>query len=73
MENALKRRLQRDYCLSQIADQLARDGSILRFVGPEPALGVSRQDIRRSLDVGWLTSIRYGGKFLVIPKDSLES
>jgi len=27
--------------------QLARDGSVLKFVGPEPALGVSRQDIRR--------------------------
>jgi len=31
----------------KIADELARDGSALKFVGPEPALGVSRQDIRR--------------------------
>jgi len=30
---------------NEIADQLARVGSILKFVGPEPALGVSRQDI----------------------------
>ena len=31
----------------EIADDLARGGSVLKFVGPEPALGVSRQDIRR--------------------------
>jgi hypothetical protein len=29
-----------------MADELARDGSVLRFVGPEPAFGVSRQDTR---------------------------
>jgi hypothetical protein len=28
---------------------LARDGSALKFVGPEPALGVSRQDIQRKI------------------------
>jgi hypothetical protein len=31
------------------ANELARDGSFLKFVGPEPALGVSRQDIRRKI------------------------
>jgi ribonuclease HI len=30
---------------NEIADKLARDGSVLKFVGPEPALGVSRQDV----------------------------
>jgi hypothetical protein len=34
---------------NEIADELARDGSVLRFVGPEPALGVSRQDTRRRI------------------------
>ena len=34
---------------NKIADELARDGSLLRFVGPEPALGVSRQDSRRRI------------------------
>ena len=34
---------------NEIADELARDGSALKFVGPEPALGVSRQDIRRRI------------------------
>jgi hypothetical protein len=34
---------------NEIADELARDGSVLKFVGPEPALGVSRQDIRRRI------------------------
>ena len=31
----------------EIADELTRDSSVLKFVGPEPALGVSRQDILR--------------------------
>ena len=30
---------------NDIAGELARDGCVLKFVGPEPALGVSRQDI----------------------------
>jgi hypothetical protein len=29
-----------------IADRLARDGSVHKFVGPEPSLGVSRQNIK---------------------------
>ena len=32
---------------NEIANEVARDGSVLKFVGPEPSLGVSRQDIRR--------------------------
>jgi hypothetical protein len=31
------------------ADRLARGGSVQRFVGPEPFLGVSRQNIRRKM------------------------
>jgi len=31
---------------NEIADELGRKGSALKFVGPEPALGVSRQDIQ---------------------------
>jgi hypothetical protein len=34
---------------NEIADKLARDGSFHRFVGPEPFLGVSRQNIRRKV------------------------
>ena len=34
---------------NEIADELARDGSALKFVGPEPALGVSRHDIRKRI------------------------
>jgi len=37
------------YECNEIADELARDGCVLKFVGPEPALGVSRQDIRRRI------------------------
>jgi len=58
---------------NEIADELARGSSAVKFVGPEPALGVSRQDIGRKIDVGWLTSIGFGGKVLVIPKDGLEN
>ena len=32
-----------------IPDELARDGSALKFVGPEPALGVNRQHTRRRI------------------------
>jgi hypothetical protein len=39
---------------NEIAHELARDGSALKFVGPEPALGVSRQDIRRI--ICWLVN-----------------
>jgi len=34
---------------NEIPDELTRDGSALKFVGPEPALGVSRRDIRRRI------------------------
>jgi len=33
----------------EIADELAREGSVVEFVGPEMTLGVSRQDIRRKI------------------------
>jgi hypothetical protein len=58
---------------NEITDELARDSSVLKFVGLEPALGVSRQDIQRSIRLGWLTSIGYGHKILVTPKDRQES
>ena len=31
---------------NEVANKLARDGSVPKFVGPEPSLGVSRQNIR---------------------------
>ena len=34
---------------NEIADGLARGGSALRFLGPEPALGVSRRDLQKRL------------------------
>ena len=34
---------------SEIPDQLARDGSVERFAGPELFLGISRQNIRRKI------------------------
>jgi hypothetical protein len=33
----------------EIADELARDGSVLGFLGPEPAQGVSRLDTRKKI------------------------
>jgi hypothetical protein len=32
---------------NEIADKLAIDGSVQKFVGPEPSLGVFRQNIRK--------------------------
>jgi hypothetical protein len=34
---------------NEIANKLARDGSVQRFVGPESFLGVSRQNISRKI------------------------
>ena len=34
---------------NEIAEKLARSGSLQQFVGPEPFLGVSRQNIRRKM------------------------
>jgi hypothetical protein len=39
----------------EIADGLARDGSVLESVGPELGLGVSRQNIRRRIK-RWLVN-----------------
>jgi len=38
---------------NETADELARGGSALRFLGPELVLGVSRRDMRKRLDC-WL-------------------
>jgi hypothetical protein len=54
---------------NEIADELARGSSVLKFVEPKPALEVSRQDIRIKR---WLSSIGYGGEVLVIPKDRFK-
>ena len=40
---------------NEITDELARDGSVLEFVGPQLALGVSRQDIWRRIRC-WLVN-----------------
>jgi ribonuclease HI len=34
---------------NEIADRLTRSGSGQRFIGPEPFLGISRQNIRRKM------------------------
>jgi hypothetical protein len=44
---------------NETADGLARCGSASRFVGPEPALGVSRQDIRKRIN-RWLVNQHWG-------------
>ena len=38
---------------NEIADGLARDGSVMGFLGPEPAVGVSRREIQKRLS-RWL-------------------
>ena len=54
----------------EIAVELARCGAALKFVGPKPVLGFSRQDIRRRIR-RWL--VTYGGEVLVTPKGWLEN
>jgi ribonuclease HI len=44
---------------NEIADGLARCGSASRFVGPEPALGISRQDLRNTIN-RWLVNQHWG-------------
>jgi hypothetical protein len=58
---------------NEIADEGARGGSDLMFVGPESNLGVSKQDIRRSVRCWLLTSAGHGGVVLVTRKDRLEN
>jgi ribonuclease HI len=38
-------------CGHEVADRLAREGSMHHFIGLEPALGVSRQSIRKKNSV----------------------
>ena len=40
---------------NEIADGLARGGTALRSLGPEPALGVSRRDLQKRLG-RWLVN-----------------
>jgi len=40
---------------NKIVDMLARDGSVQKFVGPEPALGSSKQNKRRKIS-RWLVN-----------------
>jgi hypothetical protein len=34
-------------CGKETADELAREGSVHQFVGMEPAMGVSRQNVKK--------------------------
>jgi hypothetical protein len=43
------------YHILSSGSELARGGSVLRFLGPEPALGVLRRDIRRKISL-WLVN-----------------
>jgi len=43
---------------NEIADELATGGSVLGFLGPEPAPGVSRQDIRKKIS-RWLVNLHW--------------
>ena len=48
----------------KIADKLTRDGSVQKFVGPEPSLGVSRQYIKRKIR-HWLDN-QHGARWQVL-------
>jgi hypothetical protein len=58
---------------SEIADELPRGGSAVKFVQPELAFGFSRQDLRRRIR-RWLGNQHwYSGEVVVIPKGRLEN
>jgi len=58
---------------NEIADKLARGGSVQKCVGPEPSLGVSRQSIRRKIR-HWLDNQHWeSGEVLVVLRDWLEN
>jgi len=44
---------------NEIADKTARDGSVQTFVGPEPSLGVSRQNIKNKIKI-WVEYPAFG-------------
>ena len=58
--------------LNEIADELARGGSAQRFVGPEPVLGVSRQNIRRKMKC-WIENIQHCGVAPAVHRDRFEN
>jgi hypothetical protein len=58
---------------NETADELARRGSSSGFMGPEPALGVSRQVLRNKFS-HWLGNHNRGvGRTSLIPNDRLGS
>jgi hypothetical protein len=58
---------------NEIPDKLARDSSVQRFVGPEPFLGVCKQNTRRKIKAGWKTSIWYCDVVLIVHRNKLEN
>jgi hypothetical protein len=57
---------------NDIADKLARDGSVRRFVGPEPFLG-SLGGTQEDKTLDGKTNIWYCGVVLVMHRDRLEN
>jgi ribonuclease HI len=58
---------------NEIADRLARDGSVQRFVGPEPFLEFSRQNIRRKMK-RWMEKLHLVlWRGLVVHRDRIEN
>jgi hypothetical protein len=58
---------------NETADELAREGSVHHFVGPKPALGVSRPSIKKKkFSAGWITT-RHCGRVSPALRDRLES
>ena len=55
---------------NEIADKLAREGTVNQFVGPVPVLGISRQNIGNA---GRTTIIWQCGGVLSVIKDRLEN
>jgi ribonuclease HI len=58
---------------NEIADKLTKDGSVQKFLRPEPSLGVSRQNIQRKIK-RWVDKQHLEcGVVLVVLSDRLEN
>jgi ribonuclease HI len=58
---------------NEIADKLTRDGAVKKFAEPEPALGVSRQNIRRNI-IQWIDNQQMAMWWVLSPpRDRLQN
>jgi hypothetical protein len=58
---------------NKITHRLAKDSFVQKFVGPEPFLGVSRQNIKNKIKRWVIISVWQSGVVLAALRDRLEN